>query len=92
MFTIRCRDSEESFKCLEGQTVLQAMEQEGRAVIAVGCRGGGCGVCKIRVTKGKTLCKKMSRKRVSEKEESIGFVLACRAYPEEDIEFEYYKE
>ncbi len=66
--------------------VLRAMERAGRAEIPVGCRNGGCGVCKVLVLKGKYSLGKISRAQVSEQEEQAGYALACRLYPESDIE------
>ena len=88
--TIRCRDTHETFLCSEQQTILNAMEKRGKRGIGVGCRGGGCGVCKIKIISGAKRTKKMSRKRVTEQEESEGYVLACRTYPCSDIDYKYY--
>jgi ferredoxin len=66
--------------------VLRAMERAGRADIPVGCRNGGCGACKVLVLKGAYRLGKMSRQQVSVREEQDGYALACRLYPESDIE------
>lgn len=50
-----------------------------------GCRGGGCGVCKVRLAAGEVVCEPMSRDHVSVAEESLGFLLACRAKPLSDL-------
>ena len=81
-------DTGESYQCREGETVLAGMERLGRRGIPVGCRGGGCGVCKIHVLAGAYAARKMSRACVSEDEERAGFVLACRVVPEADCEVE----
>ena len=59
-----------------------------RECIPVGCRGGGCGVCRIRVIDGEYELKKMSRKHVSETEQEQGVALACRVYPLGDMKIE----
>ena len=53
--------------------------------IPVGCRNGGCGACKVRVTSGSFQTRKMNRAVVSEQEEASGCVLACKTYPQGDI-------
>lgn len=76
------------FACPEGERVLIAMEQAGLDDIFVGCRGGGCGICKVRVVHGAYRTGKMSRLQVSEEEASAGYTLACRLYPLEDLAIE----
>jgi len=88
--TIRLVDTGEAFFCREDQHLLQGMQtfQIGKpmlAAIKVGCRGGGCGVCRIRVIEGDYEAKKMSRKHVSEEEQAEGIVLACRVFPRCDL-------
>jgi ferredoxin len=70
----------ESFDCAATLNVLRAMECLGRKGIPVGCRGGGCGVCKVRVLRGQYRTDKMSRACVSEEEQRQGFALACRLF------------
>lgn len=82
---IEIADTGESYPCRESQSLLKAMESLGRKGIPVGCRGGGCGVCKIRITSGEVRCRKMSRAHVSEEEERHGVVLACRTSPASDV-------
>jgi ferredoxin len=73
----------ESFDCDSTQNVLRAMECLGRKGIPVGCRGGGCGVCKVRVLRGNYRTEKMSCSCVSEEQHRQGFALACRLFPGE---------
>ncbi len=56
--------------------------------IPVGCRGGGCGVCRIRVLSGDYETQKMSRKHVRPEDQAIGMALACRVYPRSDLTVE----
>lgn len=83
---IHITDTDEHYPCSEQESLLRAMEKLGRRGIPVGCRGGGCGVCKIRILSGKAWTKRMSRAQVSAQEEAEGYVLACRAFAESDIE------
>jgi Na+-transporting NADH:ubiquinone oxidoreductase subunit NqrF len=62
------------------------MELLGRRGIPVGCRGGGCGVCKVRIDSGEVRTEKMSRQHVSVEDQAAGVVLACRAYPCSDVQ------
>jgi ferredoxin len=84
-FEVLIENTGESFRCTEGQSVLKAMEQLSRKGIPVGCRGGGCGVCKVRIEAGTVRTEKMSRTALSAAEEAEGLVLACRAYPRSDL-------
>ncbi|MDB5698659.1 MAG: ferredoxin [Alphaproteobacteria bacterium] len=76
------------FECAEEERVLIAMERLGLQDIFVGCRGGGCGVCKVKVTSGKYRTGKMSKLQVSDAEQAEGFVLACKLFPLEDLVIE----
>lgn len=67
------------------QTVLQALIAAAVAVVPVGCRGGGCGICRIKVVSGRYRSQVMSRSRISEEDERESIVLACRVFPESDI-------
>jgi ferredoxin len=51
-YQVLIEDTGESYRCDERNTVLVGMEALGRKGIPVGCRNGGCGVCKVEVTAG----------------------------------------
>lgn len=85
-FNITLVDSGACFPCKQDQNVLAAMERLGRRGIPVGCRGGGCGICRVQVLAGgpyRTL--KMSRAQVSETDQAAGICLACKLIPEGDL-------
>jgi len=82
---VRLEDTGEVFACAEDQNVLRGMELLGRKGIPVGCRGGGCGVCKIHVLDGRYTTRRMSRACVSEAEEAEGILLACKVFPLSDL-------
>jgi ferredoxin len=84
-FQITIEDTGEQFACSETKHVLAGMQQLGKKGIPVGCRSGGCGVCKVQVLSGEYTSKKMSRDHVSSEEESGGVVLACRVFPASDM-------
>lgn len=80
----------EEFFCREDQHLLQGMQRFKAGLpmlklIPVGCRGGGCGICRIKITAGEYEAKKMSRKHIPEEGQVRGVVLACRIYPRSDI-------
>jgi ferredoxin len=77
--------SGECFACAEDLNVLAAMERARCRSIPVGCRNGGCGACKVRVTAGRFHTAKMNRAVVSEQEQAQGCVLACKLFPREDL-------
>lgn len=84
-YSVRLENTGEAFPCREDQSVLLGMEALGRRGIPVGCRGGGCGVCKVHITEGQFLARKMSRACVSVEEEAAGVVLACKVFPRSDL-------
>lgn len=75
----------ESFACASAETALNALSRSGRKGIPVGCRGGGCGVCKVQVLAGEFRSRPMSRCHVSEADEARREVLACCIYPQSDV-------
>ena len=84
-FEIYIENTGETFGCRSEDNVLKAMEQLRRKGIPVGCRNGGCGVCKVKVASGRYTTQKMSRACVSVEEEAAGFALACRTHPQSDL-------
>lgn len=84
-FMVTIQETGESFPCRPGQSILEGMASLGRKGIPCGCRGGGCGVCKVEILDGCFSSKPMSRSHVSAQDEQEGRVLACRVYPESDI-------
>ena len=84
-FVVRIEGSGETFACGGHEPVLSAMEQLRRRAIPVGCRNGGCGICKVRVIAGGYVTRKMSRGVVTLEDEASGYVLACKLYPRSDL-------
>ncbi len=87
---IAVNDSDSEFRCRDEQNLLQGMRTFRLGVpmleaIPVGCRGGGCGICRIRVTAGDFHAEKMSKKHVPEDDQATGIALACRVYPRSDL-------
>lgn len=85
-FEITIAGIDARFSCKEDQNVLAAMERLGRKDIPVGCRGGGCGVCRVQVMgDGKYRTLKMSRAQMTKKDEAEDISLACKLIPEDDL-------
>lgn len=85
-FIIVIEDTGEEFPCPAERNVLKAMEQLGRKGIPVGCRGGGCGVCRVQVIgDGLYRTGKMSREQVPVGDEENGICLACKLFPEGNL-------
>ncbi|WP_374483623.1 2Fe-2S iron-sulfur cluster-binding protein [Zoogloea sp.] len=80
-YLIHIGNSGEDYTCDAELNLLRGMEVLGRRGIPVGCRGGGCGVCKVAIHSGSYEARKMSRDCVSAEEEASGVVLACRVFP-----------
>jgi len=84
-YRVLIEDTGEEYRCPGDRDLLRSMERLGRKGIPAGCRGGGCGVCKVLVTSGSVRSKKMSREHISVEEEAANYVLACRSYPLSDV-------
>ena len=78
-------DTGETYSCDEQESILTGMARLGRRGIPLGCRGGGCGVCKVQVVKGSFEAGPMSRAHISEEELAAGAALACRIRPHSDL-------
>lgn len=88
MYLIQLLNVNEQFYCADGQTLLQGMQALSRKGIPVGCRGGGCGICRIKVSQGDYDCQRMSSVHVNAEELQQGYALACRLYPKSDLDVE----
>lgn len=75
---------EKVFLCSSTEDVLTAARRQGVA-IPLGCRGGGCGMCKIRVTEGKFERGTSSVGVLPEEERKENYSLACKTYPQGDM-------
>lgn len=84
-FNVLIEETGEAFRCSPNESLLVGMERLGKKGIPVGCRGGGCGVCKVEITSGDYVKRVMSREYVSVEDEAAGRVLACRVKPASDI-------
>ena len=84
-FQIRIEASDDTFSCSDDQTVLRCTEIGIKRRIPVGCRQGGCGVCKVEVLEGSYRARVMSRAHVTRDDQEQGRVLACCIWPTSDL-------
>ena len=88
VFNITDKTTKQTFVCSEEEYVLHAMQRIGKVFIPVGCKGGGCGVCRINIISGKADFGRMSKAHVNEEQLNIGYALACRVKPKSDLVIE----
>jgi ferredoxin len=84
-FQIAVPDAALSFPCRDDQSVLGAMVQAGASVLPVGCRSGGCGVCRVQVLDGAFRTGTMSHAQVDQADRDRGIVLSCQLFPRSDL-------
>ena len=72
-------------RCAADRAVAQELKRCGVTAIMLGCRGGGCGVCRIKVLSGSYVTRVMSREHVSVADERAGYALCCCLYPRSDL-------
>ncbi len=82
---ITIEGSSAEFACRSDQSVLDAMAGRSNAAIVIGCRSGGCGVCRVQVLSGSYELGVMSIDEVSHECRSKAIVLACRLTPTSDL-------
>jgi ferredoxin len=84
-FRVEIEDCDQSFSCAEDQTVLRSTETGLTRRIPVGCRQGGCGVCRVQVLEGTYRVRVMSRAHITPEDQAQGRVLACCIWPTSDL-------
>lgn len=77
---MRCLPGDETVPVAQGQTILEAAEQNGVDLPSL-CRAGVCGTCRVRVTQGDVDCESST---LDAGERAQGYVLACVATPHTD--------
>ena len=89
LYTITLRPVGGTVACGPEETVLAAILRSGASVI-FGCRGGGCGTCKMRVTSGQIEHGRCSAAVLLEEEEEkkYGWFLSCQARALSDLTIE----
>lgn len=74
-----------SMETKEDETILEALYRNGYA-FKVGCRRGGCAICKVDLVEGEVEYNRpIAEKVLSEEEKADGTCLSCRAVPVTDV-------
>lgn len=79
--------SSREFTVAADESLLAAIERAESRSGLIGCRNGGCGVCRVQLFGGRVRLGRMSRRFVSIDAERERFALACRVFVDEQIEF-----
>ncbi len=84
--SVTIAETGETFLNRASETILESMRSLGKRGIPVGCRSGGCSVCKVEIISGAwRQCRPMSREYVSDEDLAAGRVLACCITPTESV-------
>lgn len=67
---------------VQSNSLLDAALKQ-QVTVPYGCKNGGCGLCKVKVEKGKYKLGLCSKSVLPDEEKEAGYVLACRTFPEE---------
>jgi ferredoxin len=86
MLTIKVLDDRESIigLCHENESLLDAVNKHGKK-IPYACKGGGCGLCKIKVEEGEFKRGRSSKAVLPDHEKAMNYTLACKTYPISDM-------
>ena len=87
-YMVSFEGEERQFSAAAERSLLASLIAGGLGWISVGCRSGGCGVCRVKVLKGRYRALPMSRARVSAEDEAASIGLACRIIPLSDLHIE----
>jgi ferredoxin len=84
LYTITFHPLGDVVTCRADETVLSAILRSGAKVV-FGCRGGGCGTCKMWLTSGEVDYGRCSAAVLSDGEKREGSFLSCQARPISDL-------
>ena len=84
-FTVHVEDTDIQWRCRHGQSIAQGADRAQQGHLLAGCRGGGCGVCKVQLVAGQVSLRPHGSNTLTPKEKSDGMVLACCAEPRSDV-------
>ena len=87
MYQITLSPVGHTLSCGPEDTVLTAILRSGARVM-FGCRGGGCGTCKMRLTGGRVDHGRCSVDVLPREERESGWFLSCQARALSDLEVE----
>ena len=87
-YTITVEGVAKTYLCRDGQRLLHAVEGMGGRCLKVGCREGGCGVCRVKIHSGSYELGVMSKEHITAEDIEQEIVLSCRVYPKSDMHIE----
>lgn len=76
--------SRQEIVCKDNQTLLDAANMQGVS-IKYACKGGGCGLCKIKVNEGSYERGKSSKAVLPDSERELDYTLACKTFPKSNM-------
>ena len=86
LYTVKVKDTDISFPCAKDEDVFSAMIRSRKGPLRYGCYGGGCGVCKMKIERGRWYAyKPMSTAHVTKADIKKGTVLLCCVKPKGDL-------
>ena len=86
-YTVSLSPLGDAVVCRGDESVLAAILRSGAKVV-FGCRGGGCGTCKMRLISGAVDHGRCSAAVLSHEEKAAGAFLSCQARPLSDLTVE----
>ncbi len=85
-WTVTILDTGETFRCNARDSILENLRRTGRRGIPVGCRAGGCSVCKVEIVSGAfEVFRPMSREYVNDDDLAGNRLLSCCLRAKGDI-------
>lgn len=90
MFKIKVMDTSDTIQEWQGhdsESLLDGAQRNG-IKIPYACKGGGCGLCKVKVEVGSFERGKSSIAVLSKDERVDNYSLACKTYPKSDMEIQ----
>jgi len=88
MAYVTVRPDDEVIHVADAETILGGLAKAG-FTYRVGCRRGGCGICKVTLVEGQvTYERPIASAVLTDEERADGTCLSCRAVPDGDVTIE----
>ncbi len=87
-YKIHVQPDDRMISAKKGESILDSASRN-KLNIKVGCKGGGCGICKIQIINGDVERGITSRSALSYNDIEQGYALACKTQPIGDIVIQY---
>ena len=87
MFTIRITDTNGQWIGSDTESILDGAQRNG-VKIPYACKGGGCGMCKVRVEDGEFERGRSSLAVLPNDERELNYTLACKTYPKSNMKIQ----